>query len=151
MPLKFLTPQYDVPLVPIHMNCVVPPLPAPERCHAFGQVLAEVVRAWPEKAARGDHGHRRPVARPRRRPKYFDVDEKFDRWFLELLGTGDAGRVLREATIERMIAAGDGGTVELLAWLVAMGAAGRRAARTDFYVPSVALRCGMGGVNWNAV
>jgi hypothetical protein len=44
----------------------------------------------------------------------------------------------------------DGGTVELLAWLVAMGAAGRRAAQTDFYVPSVALRCGMGGVSWNA-
>lgn len=150
VPLKFLTPQYDVALVPIHMNCVVPPLPAPERCHAFGQVLAEVVRAWPERLrvaimATGGLSHDPGGDR------YFDVDEKFDRWFLELLGTGDAGRVLREATTERMIAAGDGGTVELLAWLVAMGAAGRRAARTDFYVPSVALRCGMGGVNWNAV
>jgi protocatechuate 4,5-dioxygenase beta chain len=47
-----------------------------------------------------------------------------------------------------MIAAGDGGTVELLAWLVAMGAAGRRPAETVFYVPSVPLRCGMGGVAW---
>jgi protocatechuate 4,5-dioxygenase beta chain len=149
VPLKFLTPQYDVALVPIHMNCVVPPLPAPARCHAFGQVLAEVVRAWPETLrvaimATGGLSHDPGGDR------YFDVDEKFDRWFLELLGSGDAGRVLREATIERMIAAGDGGTVELLAWLVAMGAAGRRAAKTDFYVPSVALRCGMGGVNWNA-
>jgi protocatechuate 4,5-dioxygenase beta chain len=149
VPLKFLTPRYDVALVPIHMNCVVPPLPAPERCHAFGQVLAEVVRAWPEGLrvaimATGGLSHD-PGG-----DKYFDVDERFDRWFLELLATGDAARVVREATIERMIAAGDGGTVELLAWLVAMGAAGRRAARTDFYVPSVALRCGMGGVNWNA-
>jgi protocatechuate 4,5-dioxygenase beta chain len=82
--------------------------------------------------------------------KYFDVDEHFDRWFLELLGSGDAAHVLREATIERMVAAGDGGTVELLAWLVALGAAGGRAARTDFYVPSVPLRCGMGGVSWSA-
>jgi protocatechuate 4,5-dioxygenase beta chain len=47
-----------------------------------------------------------------------------------------------------MIAAGDGGTVELLAWLVAMGAAGARPAETVFYVPSVPLRCGMGGVVW---
>jgi protocatechuate 4,5-dioxygenase beta chain len=149
VPLKFLTPQYDVALVPIHMNCVVPPLPAPVRCHAFGQVLAEVVRGWPGTLrvaimATGGLSHDPGGDR------YFDVDERFDRWFLELLGSGDAGRVLREATIERMIAAGDGGTVELLAWLVAMGAAGRRAARTDFYVPSIALRCGMGGVNWNA-
>jgi protocatechuate 4,5-dioxygenase beta chain len=82
--------------------------------------------------------------------KYFDVDERFDRWFLELLASGDPARVVREATIEKMIGAGDGGTVELLAWLVAMGAAGGRSAKTDFYVPSVALRCGMGGVNWNA-
>jgi protocatechuate 4,5-dioxygenase beta chain len=148
VPLKFFTPDYDIPLVPIHMNCVVPPLPAPERCHAFGEVLAEVIRAWPERLrvavmATGGLSHD-PGGQ-----KYFDVDEQFDRWFLELLATGDAPRVLREATIERMVAAGDGGTVELLAWLVALGAAGGRAARTDFYVPSVPLRCGMGGVTWD--
>jgi len=147
VPLKFLTPRYDVPLVPIHMNCVMPPLPAPERCFAFGRTLAEVVRAWPTSArvaimATGGLSHD-PGG-----PKYFAVDEKFDRWFLALLEAGDAQKVLREATIEKMIAAGDGGTVELLAWIVALGAAGGRAAKTDFYVPSVPLRCGMGGVSW---
>lgn len=148
VPLKFFTPAYDVPLVPIHMNCVVPPLPSPERCQAFGEALAASIGAWPERIrvavmATGGLSHD-PGGQ-----KYFDVDEKFDRWFLELLASGDPARVVREATIEKMIGAGDGGTVELLAWLVAMGAAGGRAARTDFYVPSVALRCGMGGVNWN--
>jgi len=147
VPLKFLTPKYDVPLVPIHMNCVMPPLPVPERCHEFGRCLAELVRAWPEKArvaimATGGLSHD-PGG-----PKYFSVDENFDRWFLELLGTGKPERVLRELTIEKMIAAGDGGTVELLAWLVAMGAADARRAETIFYVPSVPLRCGMGGVVW---
>jgi hypothetical protein len=147
VPLKFLTPRYDVPLVPIHMNCVMPPLPLPERCHEFGRCLAQLVRAWPEKTrvaimATGGLSHD-PGG-----PKDFAVDEKFDRWFLELLGAGDAARVLRELTIEKMIAAGDGGTVELLAWLVAMGAAGARGAETIFYVPSVPLRCGMGGVVW---
>lgn len=148
VPLRFFTPQYDVPLVPIHMNCVVPPLPTPERCYAFGETLAAAIRAWPEKlrvAVMGTGG----LSHDPGGQKYFDVDEKFDRWFLELLGGGDAKRVLREATIERMVAAGDGGTVELLAWLVALGAAGGRAARTEFYVPSVPLRCGMGGVTWS--
>ena len=147
VPLKFLTPKYDVPLVPIHMNCVVPPFPGPERCVEFGSVLADSVRAWPQKArvalmATGGLSHD-PGG-----PKYFQVDEKFDRWFLELLGTGDPERVVREVTVEKMIAAGDGGTIELLAWLVAMGAAGKRPADTVFYVPSVPLRCGMGGVTW---
>lgn len=147
VPLKFLTPGYDVPLVPIHMNCVVPPLPQPERCYAFGQVLARAVRAWPAKARvaiMGTGG----LSHDPGGPRYFAVDEKFDRWFLALLESGDPQKVVREATIEKMIAAGDGGTVELLAWLVAMGAAGARPAKTEFYVPSVPLRCGMGGVSW---
>ncbi len=148
VPLKFFTPDYDIPLVPIHMNCVVPPLPSPGRCQAFGEALGASIRAWPENIrvavmATGGLSHD-PGGQ-----KYFDVDEQFDRWFLELLASGDPARVVREASIEKMIGAGDGGTVELLAWLVAMGAAGNKAAKTDFYVPSVALRCGMGGANWN--
>jgi aromatic ring-opening dioxygenase LigB subunit len=147
VPLKFLTPEFDVPLIPIHMNCVVPPLPAPERCVAFGRVLAEVIRAWPQSMrivimATGGLSHD-PGG-----PKYFTVEEVFDRWFLNLLTIGDLEHILREVTVEKMTAAGDGGTVELLAWLVALGAAGGRTAEPIFYVPSVPLRCGMGGVDW---
>jgi aromatic ring-opening dioxygenase catalytic subunit (LigB family) len=151
VPLKFLTPDCSVPLVPIHMNCVVPPMPAPGRCLDFGRVLAEVIGEWPEHKrvaimATGGLSHD-PGG-----PKYFAVDEVFDRWFLELLGSGDTQRVRRELSIEKMMGAGDGGTVELLAWLVAMGAADTLSpglgSETMFYVPSVALRCGMGGVDW---
>jgi protocatechuate 4,5-dioxygenase beta chain len=129
------------------MNCVMPPLPDPARCFEFGRALGEAVRAWPTKtrvAIMGTGG----LSHDPGGPKYFAVDERFDRWFLDLLGEGDSKKVLREVTIDRMIAAGDGGTVELLAWLVAMGAAGGRPAETVFYVPSVPLRCGMGGVAW---
>ena len=148
VPLHFLTPRHEIPLVPIHMNCVLPPMPPAERCYAFGAALAEIVRGWPERKrvaimATGGLSHD-PGG-----PKYFGVDEAFDRWFLGLLGEGDPQKVLREATAEKMIAAGDGGTIELLAWYVAMGAVGTRKADTAFYVPSVALRCGMGGVTWN--
>ena len=150
VPLKFLTPDYKVGLVPIHMNCIMPPLPPAERCRAFGKALAEIIRAWPGKErvaimATGGLSHD-PGG-----PKYFAVDEKFDRWFLELLGKGDPDLAVREVTPERLMAAGDGGTAELLAWFVAMGAAetlGAKKADTVFYVPSVPLRCGMGGVNW---
>jgi protocatechuate 4,5-dioxygenase beta chain len=151
VPLRFLTPNYETALVPIHMNCVMPPLPSPQLCHAFGRVLADVIHDYPDNArvavmATGGLSHD-PGG-----PKYFAVDEAFDRWFLDLLAVGDHERVLRECTHERMMAAGDGGTVELLAWMVAMGAAGAgRKARTVFYEPSVPLRCGMGGVDWEVV
>ena len=81
-------------------------------------------------------------------PKYFDVDEEFDRWFLALLEEGDPEKVLRECTMEKMVAAGDGGTSELIAWIATMGAVGARPAKTICYEPSVALRCGMGCVYW---
>lgn len=148
VPLHYLTPAHDIPLVPIHMNCVLPPMPPVQRCFEFGQVMAEVVQAWPQHLrvaimATGGLSHD-PGG-----PKYFGVDEAFDRWFLGLLGEGDSQKVLRECTLDKMMAAGDGGTTELLAWIVALGAVGRRKADTAFYVPSVPLRCGMGGVTWN--
>jgi protocatechuate 4,5-dioxygenase beta chain len=148
VPLKFLTPDYDVPLVPIHMNCIVPPVPSPQRCYEVGQAIARIVdEAMPDLRvavmATGGLSHD-PGG-----PKYFDVDEAFDRWFLALFEAGDAERVLHEATVERMMAARDGGTTELLAWIAALGVSGGKPARTVCYEPSKALRCGMGAIVWN--
>lgn len=148
VPLSFLTPEHDIPLVPIHMNCVVPPLPAPERCLEVGRVIGEIVARCRPPGERIAIMATGGLSHDPGGPKYFAVDEAFDRWFLDLLALGDPERVAREVTIERMIAAGDGGTTELLAWMVGMGAAGARRAETVCYEPSVELRCGMGAVIW---
>jgi aromatic ring-opening dioxygenase catalytic subunit (LigB family) len=149
VPLKFLTPDYDVPLVPIHMNCIVPPLPGPQRCYEVGQAIARIVEEALPPTLRVAVMATGGLSHDPGGPKYFDVDEKFDRWFLGLFEAGDADRVLREATVERMMAAGDGGTTELLAWIAALGAAGGKPARTICYEPSKAMRCGMGAVVWD--
>ena len=149
VPLLYLTPDYDVPLVPIHMNCVVPPLPSPEHCYAVGGVIADIIRdhrpSGERVAIMGTGG----LSHDPGGAKYFDVDEEFDRWFLGLLEDGNPERVLEEVTIEKMVAAGDGGTTELLSWIVAMGAVGTRPAHTICYEPAVELRCGMGCVFWD--
>jgi aromatic ring-opening dioxygenase catalytic subunit (LigB family) len=148
VPLFYLTPDYDIPLVPIHMNCIVPPLPSPQRCYEVGKVIAEVVRtcrpAGERVAIMGTGG----LSHDPGGPRYFKVDEKFDRWFLGLLGEGKPEKVLKEVTLERLAAAGDGGTSELLSWIAAMGAVGDRPARTICYEPATELRCGMGCVVW---
>lgn len=149
VPLKFLTPDYDVPLVPIHMNCIVPPLPEPRRCYEVGQAIARIVEETLPTDLRVAVMATGGLSHDPGGPKYFEVDEAFDRWFLALFETGDPERVLREATVERMMAAGDGGTSELLAWIAALGAAAGRPARTVCYEPSKALRCGMGAVVWD--
>tara|TARA_R110000787_G_scaffold110013_1_gene218641 strand:- start:297 stop:1169 length:873 start_codon:yes stop_codon:yes gene_type:complete len=149
VPLKYLTPGYDIPLVPIHMNCVVPPVPSPQVCYDFGRAVKEIVETdlpgTLRVALMGTGG----LSHDPGGPKYFDVDEAFDRWFLALLEEGDPQKVLRECTLEKMVAAGDGGTSELIAWIAAMGAVGSRPAKTVCYEPSVALRCGMGCVYWD--
>ena len=146
VPLYYLTPDYDIPLVPIHMNCVVPPLPSAAHCYRVGQVIADVVHKHRPAEERvvimGTGG----LSHDPGGPKYFAVDEEFDRWFLGLLEQGDPEKVLTEATIEKMIAAGDGGTTELLSWITVMGAVGNRPARTICYEPAEALRCGIGCV-----
>ena len=149
VPLYYLTPDYDIPLVPIHMNCVVPPVPSPLTCLDLGKAVADIVEnelpAGVRVAFMGTGG----LSHDPGGPKYFDVDEAFDRWFLALLEEGDAEKVIRECTVEKMLAAGDGGTTELLAWIAAMGAAGGGPARTVCYEPAVELRCGMGCVYWD--
>ena len=101
------------------MNCTVPPIPTPERAYEVGTALREMVTRIPgvERVAvlaTGGLSHE-PGG-----PRYFWVDEEFDRWFLDLLRKGDHAALLRECTLERMEAAGSGGTAELLAWMLAL-------------------------------
>lgn len=149
VPLLYLTPDYDVPLVPIHMNCIVPPLPTPQQCYDLGRMIAEFVRDCRPAGERVAFMATGGLSHDPGGPKYFAVDEAFDRWFLGLLEDGDPEAILREATLDKMSAAGDGGTSELLAWIASVGIADGRKAETICYEPAVALRCGMGCVMWD--
>ena len=48
VPLHYLTPAMQIPLVPITLNCTVPPIPSSERAYHLGEVLREIVTTrWP--------------------------------------------------------------------------------------------------------
>jgi len=147
VPTHYLNPDARFRLVPVTMNCTVPPIPTPERAYQVGGVLRDVLRAYPGReriavVATGGLSHE-PGG-----PRYFWVDEEFDRWFLDLLKRGDHLALLRECTLERMEAAGSGGTAELLAWVVVLAfTAGP--ADVLAYMPAIAWRSGTGMVVWN--
>ena len=147
VPTHYLNPEGRYRLVPVTMNCTVPPIPTPERAYHVGATLRDVLRAYPgdERVAviaTGGLSHE-PGG-----PRYFWVDEEFDRWFLELLKQGDHDALLRECTLERMEEAGSGGTAELLAWVLTMAfTAGP--AEVLAYMPAIAWRSGTGMVVWN--
>jgi protocatechuate 4,5-dioxygenase beta chain len=147
VPMHYLNPSGRIPLVPVSMNCTVPPIPTPERAYQVGTIVRDLLRAYPGREriaviATGGLSHE-PGG-----PRYFWVDEEFDRWFLDLLKQGDHQALLRECTLERMEAAGSGGTAELLAWILAL-AFTTGPADVLAYMPAIAWRSGTGMVVWN--
>jgi aromatic ring-opening dioxygenase catalytic subunit (LigB family) len=147
VPTHYLNPDARFRLVPVTMNCTVPPIPTPERAYQVGTVLRDVLRVFPGSdrvavVATGGLSHE-PGG-----PRYFWVDEEFDLWFLDLLKKGDHGALLRECTLERMEDAGSGGTAELLAWILVL-AFTQGPADVLAYMPAFAWRSGTGMVAWS--
>src|SRR5262249_16657531 len=84
LPMDYLTRDGRMPPAPVGMNGTVPPTPTPERAYHVGAMLREIVRAYPGRErvavlATGGLSHE-PGG-----PRYFWVDEEFDRRFLDLL------------------------------------------------------------------
>ena len=48
VPLHFLTPDMNVPVVPFFISGHVPPLPSAQRCYALGQAVGRAIESWPE-------------------------------------------------------------------------------------------------------
>ena len=51
VPLHFLTPRYDLPVIPVNINCQGPPLIPLHRCYAFGRALRRACDSAPERIA----------------------------------------------------------------------------------------------------
>jgi aromatic ring-opening dioxygenase catalytic subunit (LigB family) len=138
-----------VPVVPVLQNCTVPPIPDQHRCYAVGQALGAFIRDDLPSGMRvallgsGGLSHEPGGAR------YYFIDEAFDRWFLDLVASGDHERLLNELTLERMEAAGSGGTAELLAWVVVLGAIGSKPGKSFGYTAHKEFKCGVGAVLWD--
>lgn len=138
-----------IAVVPVLQNCTVPPIPDQHRCYQVGEALADFISedlpADMRVALLGSGGlsHEPGGAR------YYFIDEEFDRWFLDLVASGDHEKLLRELTMERMEAAGSGGTAELLAWVVVLGAIGPRPGESLGYTVHREFKAGVGAVLWD--
>ena len=51
VPLHFLTPRYDLPVIPVNVNCQGPPLTPLARAYEFGRALRRACDAQPERIA----------------------------------------------------------------------------------------------------
>lgn len=146
IPLHFLTPDMKLPLVPIVINTLAPPLPAPRRCFLLGQAVGEVVRRDARRIgviATGGMSHD-PGERDHGR-----IDESFDRQFLETMKLLDAER-LKNYTVAQLRAAG-AGAVELLNWIALGGALEGARGEVLAYEPVVPWATGIGAMAFNVM
>ena len=132
VPLHFLVPDNDVPVIPIWVNALYPPFPSAARTHALGRMVGDAVAAYPDDlrvavVASGSITHE--VGGPRIYEGEFWAapDPGWLKTVAERLRSGDVARLVEEATDVRLERAGNVAH-ELLTIVAMLGAIGDRAA-----------------------
>src|SRR5689334_12957368 len=80
VPLHFLTPRADLPVIPVNINCQGPPLIPLKRCYEFGRALQRACAARPERIAVIGTGG---ISHWPATPDSGKINEAWDRAFLE--------------------------------------------------------------------
>lgn len=149
VPIQRLRTVAALPVVPLFVNCNTPPLPTYRRCLELGAGIRDVVGALADGlrvGVLGTGGISHWVGLPR----FGEINEEWDREFLDLLAAGDFDTVssYRDEVVEQV--AGNG-ALEIRTWLVAAGASGGRAADVLGYARMDDWCIGAGVVQFDAV
>lgn len=120
VPLNFLTPRYDLPVIPVNINCQGPPLTPLHRAWAFGEALRRACDAVPEKIALVGTGG---ISHWPATPDSGKINEAWDREFLDRLMRSDKEALLSYSDEETYRDAGQGG-FEIRTFLASAAAAG---------------------------
>ncbi len=80
VPLHFLTPSYDLPVVPVNINCQGPPLSPMHRVYEFGRALRRACDSVPERIALIGTGG---ISHWPATPDSGRINETWDRAFLD--------------------------------------------------------------------
>jgi aromatic ring-opening dioxygenase catalytic subunit (LigB family) len=120
VPLYFIAPEMQIPIVTIHIRGHQVPLPRADRCHALGRALRSFINEWQgsERIAVVASGS---FSLEVGGPKAGRIDEKWWKFVVNCLSSGAATALVEQATTERMQAAGNTGG-ELLNWIALLGA-----------------------------
>ena len=139
VPLHFMTPGMQIPVVPVFVSGHVPPLPSAARCHALGLAVKRAIETWTEQlrvVVIGGGSFSLEVFGPRIAPGKSDGvrDPDWARRVCALLEQGAIPTLIAEATPAQLLRAGNVGG-ELLDWVAMLGAVGER--RPKFVTPQM--------------
>jgi aromatic ring-opening dioxygenase catalytic subunit (LigB family) len=152
VPLHFLTPLMNIPIVPIFINGLVPPLPAARRCFSLGKMVKEAIALWPEDmrvavVASGAWALEAGGPRMHAGEGIFGVPDP--EWFKRIMRHMEKAEIeelLESATSHQLAKAGNVGG-ELLNWISLLGMLGPR--RPVFLETQAELGLGYAAWRWD--
>jgi len=106
VPLSFLTPRYDLKIIPANINCQGPPLTPLHRAWAFGEAIRRAADAVPQRVALVGTGG---ISHWPATPDSGKINEAWDREFLEHWQANDKSAMLAYTDEATYRDAGQGG------------------------------------------
>ena len=145
VPLNFLTPNYDLPIIPVNINCQGPPLTPLHRAWAFGEALRRACDAVPERIAVVGTGG---ISHWPATPDSGKINEEWDREFLRRFIANDRDQLLSYSDAETYRDAGQGG-FEIRTFITVAGATEGATGELWFYqpIPIFAVGCTIATMN----
>jgi hypothetical protein len=139
VPLHFLTPDMQIPIVPLFINGLAPPLPSSQRCYALGRAVGNAIDDWPADkrvAVIGSGSFSLEIGGPKIPPgeRAGTPDPQWVKRVQDHLELGRVGDLVEEASAARLVRAGNIGG-ELLNWIAMLGVVGDR--KPTFIAPEV--------------
>lgn len=122
VPLHFLNPKMEIPVVPVYVRGHIPPLPTARRCVALGRLVREFIEAWPgnERVAVMASGE---FSFDVGTPRAGTFEPEWSATVVDHLQNGRVEELARRATTEQMLAAGNvsGELLNFIAMAAAVG------------------------------
>jgi 2,3-dihydroxyphenylpropionate 1,2-dioxygenase len=131
VPLHFLTPRYDLPVIPVNINCQGPPLIPLQRCWAFGRALRRACDRAPERIAVVCTGG---ISHWPATPDSGKINEPWDRSFLDKFLNNRREELLAYTDEETHRDAGQGG-FEIRTFIALAGCTEGSKGELWFYAP----------------
>jgi 2,3-dihydroxyphenylpropionate 1,2-dioxygenase len=138
VPLSFLTPRYDLPVIPVNINCQGPPLAPLHRVWALGEALRRAADGAPERIALIGTGG---ISHWPATPDSGKINEPWDREFLRRWQINDKQALLSYTDEATYRDAGQGGFE--IRTFISIAAAARGQGRLRYYrpIPIFAVGC----------
>lgn len=145
LPLMFIKPWGQIPVVPLYVNINMQPVPTPQRCFELARAIREIIRqnrpADERIAIIGSGG----LSHWLNIPGMGTVDADFDAAIIDAIISGN-GASIADMKVDEILAKGGNGGLEIMNWMMMSATVPDSRGYKVYYEAMPAWMTGVGGV-----